>query len=123
MRPYVGPNTLVFWGVWESIEVLHGDSHVSAWCLEHLLVPHHVESVVEVIRDQLSLFFVCSLLSAIGVALLAVLPMLIGFSVDDWLVVGDIENQISSSRRKNREAGKARGVWREIQVINLVLGV
>jgi hypothetical protein len=66
-----------------------------------LLVLHHVESVIKVIQDQLPLFFTCSSLSAIGVALLALLPLLIGFSVEDWFVVADIENQISSSRWKN----------------------
>ena len=69
-----------------------------------MLVPHHVESVVKVIWDQLPQFFICSSLSTISIALLALLPLLIIFFVDDWFVVADIENQISSSRWKNREA-------------------
>jgi hypothetical protein len=47
--PYAGPNTLAFWRVWESIEIHHGDSYVSARGLEQLLVPHHVEGIVEVV--------------------------------------------------------------------------
>ena len=112
--PDVSPNIPIFWGVWESVEVFHGDSHVSAWCLEHLLVPHHVEGVVKVIRDHLPLFFICSSLSTIGVALLALLPLLIGFFIDDWFNVANIQNQISSSRWKNREPGQTRGVRQEI---------
>ena len=74
-----------------------------------MLVPHHVESVVKVIWDQLSLLFICSSLSTIGIALLAELPLLVSFSVDDQFVVADIENQISSSRWTNWEAGKPEG--------------
>ena len=39
---YTGPDALVFWRVWEPVEVFHGDSYVSARGLEHLLVPHQV---------------------------------------------------------------------------------
>ena len=109
---YVGLNTLVFCGVWESVEVCHGDSHVSAWCLEYLLVPNNVEGVIKVIQDQLLLLLIYSSLSTISVALFTLLPLLVVFSIDDWFVVADIENQISSSRWKNREAGKTRGVRR-----------
>jgi len=77
-----------------------------------LLVPNHIDGVVKVIGDQLSLLFVCLSLSAVSVALLTLLPLLVSFSVDDWFIVADIENQISSSRWKNREAGKTRGVRR-----------
>ena len=87
-----------------------------------MLVPNHIDGVVKVIGDQLSLLFVCLSLSAVSVALLTLLPLLVSFSVDDWFIVADIENQISSSRWKNREAGKTRGVRREIQVVNFVLG-
>jgi hypothetical protein len=79
-----------------------------------LLVPYHVESVIKVIQDQLPLLFICLSLSTIGVALFALLPLLIAFFVDDWFVVADIENQISSSRWKNWEAGKPQGVRQEI---------
>jgi hypothetical protein len=87
------------------------------------LVPHHVESVVEVVWDQLPLFFICSSLSTVSIALLTLQPLLIGFSVKDWFVIVDIEDHIFSSRWKNQKVGEARGVWREIQVIIFVLGV
>jgi len=80
--PYTGPDTLAFWCVQESIEICHGDSHVSAQVFEHMLVPHHVEGIVEVVQDQLSLFF-CPSLGAVGVTLLALLSLVIGFSIKD----------------------------------------
>ena len=107
--PYTGPDTLAFWRVWESIEIHHGDSYISAWGLEYWLVSHHVESIIEVVRDQLSLLFFCPSLSTIGVALLALLPLIIGFPIKDWFVIADIEDQISFARGENWEAGKTRG--------------
>ena len=65
----------------------------------------------------------CSSSASISVALLTLLPLFIGFSVDDWFVVADVKNQISSSGWKNQKAGKTRGVRREVQVIIVVLGV
>jgi len=121
--PYTGPDTLEFWRVWEPVEVRHGDSYVSTRGLEHLLVPYHVEGVVVVVWDQLSLFFFCPLLSAIGIVLLALLSLFVGFSIDDWFVIADIEDRISSMRWKNQETGETRGVWWEIQVVVVVLGV
>jgi len=88
-----------------------------------LLVPHHVEGIIEVVWDQLSLFFFRMLLSTIGIALLALLSLIIDFSIEDWFIVTDIEDQISSTRRKNREAWETRGIWGKIQVIVFVLGV
>jgi len=75
-----------------------------------LLVPNHVEGVIKVIWDQLALLFICSSLGTIGVVLFALLPVLVSFSVDDWFVVADIENQISSSWQKNQKTGEARGI-------------
>ena len=87
-----------------------------------MLVSHHIESVIEVIWDQLALLLICSSLTPISVVLLALLPLLIGFSIDDWFVVADVENQISSSGWKNQKAGKTRRVRREIQVVIVILG-
>jgi len=28
MRPYVGTNVLIFWGIWKSIKICHGNGHV-----------------------------------------------------------------------------------------------
>ena len=67
----------------ESFEVCHGDGYISAWCLEYLLVTHHVERVIEVVWDQLPLFLVRPSLSVIGVALFALLSLFIGLSVED----------------------------------------
>ena len=86
-----------------------------------MLISNHVEGIIKVIQDQLPLLLISSSLSTVGVALLVLLPLLVSFSVDDRFIVGDIENQVSTSRWKNREAGKTRGVRREIQVINFVL--
>jgi len=85
-----------------------------------LLIPHHVEGIVKVVWDQLSLLFFCSLLSTFGVALLS---LIIGFSIEDWFVVADIKHWISSSRGKKWKARETQGVWRKIQVIVFILGV
>jgi len=55
---------------------------------------------------------ICSSLSTIGVALFALLSLFAGFTVNNWFVIADVENQISSSRRKDWKAGKTRGVRR-----------
>ena len=87
-----------------------------------MLVSNHIESVIEVIWDQLALLLICSSLTPISVVLLALLPLLIGFSIDDWFVVADVENQISSSGWKNQKTGKTWRVRREIQVVIVILG-
>ena len=74
-----------------------------------MLVSHHVEGVVEVVRDQLSLLFFCPSLGTIDVTLLALLSLIIGFSIEDWFVVADIEDQISSMRGKTRKREKPGG--------------
>jgi hypothetical protein len=73
-----------------------------------LLIPDHVESIAEVVWCELPLL-IRSPLSAISVALLALLSLLVGFAIDNWLVIADVENQISSPRWKD-ETGKTRGV-------------
>jgi len=67
------------------------------------LVSHHVESVIKIVWDQLPLllFFVRSSLGTIGVALLALLSLIISFPIEHRFIIADIEDQISSSRRKN----------------------
>ena len=80
---YTGPETLAFWRVWESIEICHGDSYISAQGLEDWLVSHHVGSIIEIVWDQLLLLFFCTMLGAIGITLLALLPLIIYFSVED----------------------------------------
>ena len=96
MRSYTGSDALVLWGIGESVQVCHGNSHVSAWRLVDWLVPDHVESIAEVLWRKLS-FLVHSLLSTIGVALLAELLLFVGFAIDNWFVVADVKDQISSS--------------------------
>jgi len=53
-------------------------------------------------------------LRSVGVALLSLLSLLVGFAFDNWFVVADVENQVTSSRWKDWEAEKPRGVWRQI---------
>ena len=36
MRPYIGPNVLIFGGIGKAIQVCHDDGHVGAWCLVEL---------------------------------------------------------------------------------------
>ena len=85
-----------------------------------MLVPHHVEGIVEVVWDTMSLFFFYPLLRTFGIALLS---LFVGFSIEDRFVVADIEDQISLMRWKNREARETQGVWGKIQVVVFVLGV
>jgi len=49
MRSYVGSSVLIFWSIWKSIEICHGNGHVGTWCLEHLLISNHVESIIKVV--------------------------------------------------------------------------
>jgi hypothetical protein len=61
--------------------------------------------------DQLPLlfFFVCSLLGAVSIALLALSSLIIGLPIGHWLIVANIEDQISSSGRKNWKREKPGG--------------
>jgi len=47
----------------------------------------------------------------IGVALLAELLLFVGFSIDNWFVVADVKDQISSPRWKDWKTRKTRRVW------------
>jgi len=75
------------------------------------LVSDHVESVTEVMRRELP-FLVRASPSTVGIALFAELPLLVRLSIDDRFVVADIEDEISSSGRKDREAGETQRVRR-----------
>jgi len=109
MCSYIGSDALVLWSVGESIQVCHSNSHVGAWRLVDLLIPDHVKSIAKVVWCELPLL-IRSPLSANGVALLAELSLLISFAIDNWFVIADVENQISSSRWKDRKTRKTRGV-------------
>jgi len=68
-----------------------------------LLIPDHVKSVAEVMRQELS-FLVHASSGAVGIAVLAELPLLICLSIDDWFIAADIEDEVSSPRWEDREA-------------------
>jgi len=53
-------------------------------------------------------------LGTVGVALLSLLSLFVGFAFNNWFVITDIENQVSSPRWKDREAGEPQGVWWQI---------
>jgi hypothetical protein len=72
-----------------------------------LLISDHVKSVAEIMRRDLT-FLVCASSGAIGVTLLAELPLLVCFSVDDRLVGADVENDVSSPGWEDRETREAR---------------
>jgi len=71
------------------------------------LIPDHVESVAEIMRQDLA-FLVRASSGAIGVTLLAELPLLVCFSINDRLVGADIENNVSSPGWEDRETREAR---------------
>jgi len=56
-------------------------------------------------------FLVCSPLSTIGVALLVELLLLVGFAVNNWFVVADVKDEISSLGWKDWKTRKTRRVW------------
>jgi hypothetical protein len=68
-----------------------------------LLIPDHVKSVGEVMWRELS-FLVRASSGAVGVALLAELPLLVCLSMDDRLIAANIEDEVSTPRWKDREA-------------------
>jgi len=74
-----------------------------------LLIPDHVESVTEVVRRDLS-FLVRTSPGAVGIALLAELPLLVCLSIDDRFIAADIEDEVSSPGWKDREARETRRV-------------
>jgi len=71
------------------------------------LIPDHVESVGEVMWRELA-FLIRALSGAISVALLAELPLLVCFSVNDRLIGADIENEVSTLI--DREARETRRI-------------
>jgi hypothetical protein len=68
-------------------------------------------------------FLVRASSGAVGIALLAELPLLVCFSINDRLVGADIENEVPSPGWEDWEARVTRRIWWQIQVIVLVLGV
>jgi antibiotic biosynthesis monooxygenase (ABM) superfamily enzyme len=78
--------------------------------LEHLLIPHHIESVVEVLwvyRPLTFFLFLHPLLGTISIVLLTLLPLVISFAISRWFVVTNIKDQISSLWRKDQKSMKA----------------
>jgi hypothetical protein len=71
------------------------------------LIPDHVESVAEIMRRDLA-FLVRESSGAIGVTLFTELPLLVCFSINDWLVGADIENNVSSPGWEDQETREAR---------------
>jgi len=51
-----------------------------------LVISDHVESITEVVRDELPLL-IYSLFGTVGVALFALLSLFVDFAVDNWLVI------------------------------------
>jgi hypothetical protein len=60
-------------------------------------------------RWNLSLL-ICASSGAIGVALLAELPLLVRFSINDRLVGADVKNNVPSPGGKHRETRETRRV-------------
>jgi len=102
-------DALAFGSIRESIYVGHGNSHVGAWRFVDLLISDHVESVGEIMRRELALLVRASS-GAVGIALLAELPLLVCFSINDRLIVADIEDEVSSPGWKDREARETRRI-------------
>ena len=65
-----------------------------------MLIPDHVKSIAEVVWCELPLL-VRLPLSAIGVALFALLPLFVGFAINNWFVVADVKNQVPPWRWKD----------------------
>jgi len=68
-------------------------------------------------------FLVRASSGAVGIALLAELPLLVYFSINNRLVGADVENDVSSPGWEDRETRETRRIWWQIQVVILVLGV
>jgi len=74
-----------------------------------LLIPDHVKSIAEVMRRELS-FLVRASSGAVGIALLAEVPLLIYLSINDRFIAADIEDEVSSPGWKDREARETRRI-------------
>jgi len=68
-------------------------------------------------------FLVRASSGAVGIALLAELPLLVCFSINNRLVGADVENEVSSPGWEDRETRETRRIWWQIQVVVLVLRV
>jgi hypothetical protein len=55
-------------------------------------------------------FLVRASSGAVGIALLAELPLLVGLSIDDRLIAADIKDEVSSPGWEDREARETRRV-------------
>jgi len=73
------------------------------------LIPDHVESIAEVVWRELS-FLVRASSGAVGIALLAELPLFVGLSIDDRFIAADIEDEVSSPWREDREVRETQRV-------------
>jgi len=73
-----------------------------------LLISDHVKSVAEILRQDMT-FLVRASSGAIGITLLAELPLLVCFSVNNRLVSADVENDVSSPGWEDRETWET---WR-----------
>jgi len=105
MCSYTGPDALALWGIRESVQVCHGNSHASAWCLVDWLISDHVKSITEVVWRKLP-FRIHTPPSTIGIALLAKLLLLVCFAVDNRFVIADVKDKIASPRWKDWETRK-----------------
>jgi len=68
--------------------IVFNASHVFVYC-SFRNAP--VDALADVFRRD-----VVSSLGTVGVALFVLLSLFVGFTVDNWLVIADIENQVSS---------------------------
>jgi hypothetical protein len=88
-------------GFRELVEFIHGNSNVGAWCLEHLLVVAHVESISQIAADIalatrgcvsrifFSVLQVNSPSPTIGVSFLPSNPLLIGLPIARGVIVAN----------------------------------
>ena len=109
MCTHAGSDALAFRSIRESVQVCRSNSHVSTWRFVVLLISDHVESITEVMGRELS-FLIHASPSTVGIALFTELLLLICLSIDDRFVVADIEDKISLSGGKDREARETRRV-------------
>jgi len=56
-----------------------------------LLISDHVESITKVVWDELPLL-ICSSLGTVSVALFALLSLFVGFTIDNRLIIADVED-------------------------------
>jgi len=110
MRSYTGSDALVLWGIEESVQVCHGNGHVSTWRLVDWRIPDHVERIAEVVWRKLP-FFIRAPPCTIGIALLTELLLLVGFAINNRFVVADVKDKISSPGWKDWKTRKTRSVW------------